>query len=104
MFCPLVAMKITQDGQLGFGKLCHHLWSYSWILHGWMINLPRTLMETALAVSEAEEDPCRAEAVTLHSAEINLAPFHAYLADLPDCENECFLCAWLIFACICSLI
>lgn len=61
-------------------------------------------MPTGLARSEAEEDPCRVGAVTLRSAEINLAPFHAYLADLPDCENECFLCAWLIFACICSLI
>uniref|UniRef100_A0A8C5W363 Uncharacterized protein n=1 Tax=Microcebus murinus TaxID=30608 RepID=A0A8C5W363_MICMU len=52
-------------------------------------------MVTALVTSEA---------MTSHSAEIDLAPFHAYLADLPDCENECFLCAWLIFACICSLI
>uniref|UniRef100_A0A672U1P1 Uncharacterized protein n=1 Tax=Strigops habroptila TaxID=2489341 RepID=A0A672U1P1_STRHB len=35
---------------------------------------------------------------------ISLAPFHAYLADLADCENECFPFSWLIFACICSLI
>lgn len=61
-------------------------------------------MATGLPRSEAEEDPCRAGAMALHSAEINLALFHVYLADLPDCENECFLCAWLIFACICSLI
>uniref|UniRef100_A0A7M4FJQ8 Uncharacterized protein n=1 Tax=Crocodylus porosus TaxID=8502 RepID=A0A7M4FJQ8_CROPO len=30
--------------------------------------------------------------------------FHAYLADLADCENECFPYSWLIFARICSLI
>uniref|UniRef100_A0A8C3TDD6 Uncharacterized protein n=1 Tax=Chelydra serpentina TaxID=8475 RepID=A0A8C3TDD6_CHESE len=30
--------------------------------------------------------------------------FHAYLADLADCENECFPFSWLIFARICSLI
>uniref|UniRef100_A0A8C3M476 Uncharacterized protein n=1 Tax=Geospiza parvula TaxID=87175 RepID=A0A8C3M476_GEOPR len=35
---------------------------------------------------------------------ISLALFHAYLADLADCENECFPFSWLIFACICSLI
>uniref|UniRef100_A0A8C0VD74 Uncharacterized protein n=1 Tax=Cyanistes caeruleus TaxID=156563 RepID=A0A8C0VD74_CYACU len=35
---------------------------------------------------------------------ISLASFHAYLADLADCENECFPFSWLIFACICSLI
>ena len=61
-------------------------------------------METTLAMSEAKEDPWHAEVMTLHFAEINLALFNAYLADLPDCENECFLCTWLIFACICSLI
>ena len=61
-------------------------------------------MATGLARSEAGEDPCRAGAVTLYSAEVTLALFHVYLADSPDCENECSLCAWLIFACICSLI
>uniref|UniRef100_A0A8C3EWB1 Uncharacterized protein n=1 Tax=Corvus moneduloides TaxID=1196302 RepID=A0A8C3EWB1_CORMO len=40
----------------------------------------------------------------LGGAVISLASFHAYLADLADCENECFPFSWLIFACICSLI
>uniref|UniRef100_A0A452IA60 Uncharacterized protein n=1 Tax=Gopherus agassizii TaxID=38772 RepID=A0A452IA60_9SAUR len=30
--------------------------------------------------------------------------FHTCLADLADCENECFPFSWLIFAHICSLI
>uniref|UniRef100_A0A8C9NSB1 Uncharacterized protein n=1 Tax=Serinus canaria TaxID=9135 RepID=A0A8C9NSB1_SERCA len=41
---------------------------------------------------------------SIQEMDISLASFHAYLADLADCENECFPFSWLIFACICSLI
>uniref|UniRef100_A0A8C6ZF42 Uncharacterized protein n=1 Tax=Nothoprocta perdicaria TaxID=30464 RepID=A0A8C6ZF42_NOTPE len=48
--------------------------------------------------------PCTASPVVATKRSISLAPFHAYLADLADCANECFPFSWLIFACICSLI
>uniref|UniRef100_A0A8C3V3U8 Uncharacterized protein n=1 Tax=Catharus ustulatus TaxID=91951 RepID=A0A8C3V3U8_CATUS len=51
---------------------------------------------------ELLEEACHSR--TVFSFPISLASFHAYLADLADCENECFPFSWLIFACICSLI